>query len=64
MLQNVLTVEWEDHKTVLVKVPEAGPSLPSNEVEMNGLGRDYANYGRLGDDDEVRGVRDVRPLSG
>lgn len=48
-LQNVLTVDWSGHKTVLVEVPGSGASR-SNEVEMNGMGE--GDYGRLIDDDE------------
>lgn len=51
-LQNVLTVEWSGHKTVLVEVPTSGPSR-SNEMEMSGMG-DGGDYGRLIDDDQVR----------
>jgi hypothetical protein len=49
-LQNVLTVDWSGHKTVLVEVPGSGAHR-SNEVEMNGMGE--GDYGRLIDDDEV-----------
>jgi len=60
-LQNVLTVEWGNHKTVLVEVPQAGSSR-SNEVEMAGMSsRDYNNYGRLGDDDEDERAYLTRP---
>ncbi|ORY28501.1 hypothetical protein BCR39DRAFT_534974 [Naematelia encephala] len=57
VLQNVLTVEWEGHKTVLVEVP-AGPNK-STDVEMLGMGessRGYGAYGRLGDDDDEERV--------
>lgn len=54
-LQNVLTVEWDTHKTVLVEVPGAGPgSQYSPDVEMEGLGLNRNNeregYGRLDED--------------
>lgn len=59
-LQNVLTVEWSGHKTVLVEVP-SGPSR-SNEVELSPLRDDSRSgagnngYGRLDDEDsDVRG---------
>ncbi|GFZ45245.1 hypothetical protein JCM24511_02971 [Saitozyma sp. JCM 24511] len=54
-LQNVLTVEWSGHKTVLVEVP-SGPSR-SNEVELSPLRDDSRSgagnngYGRLDDED-------------
>ncbi|EIW73682.1 hypothetical protein TREMEDRAFT_59855 [Tremella mesenterica DSM 1558] len=38
-LQNVLTVEWSGHKTVLVQVPGPGDSR-GGEMEMSGMGRD------------------------
>ncbi|ORX40146.1 hypothetical protein BD324DRAFT_616562 [Kockovaella imperatae] len=52
-LQNVLTVEWGTHKTVIIEVPQAGPSR-SNEVEMYGMDTraDHGDYGRLLDDDD------------
>lgn len=53
-MQDVLTVEWSGHKTVLVEVPAAAPSRNS-EVEMLGMGDRtvLGDYGRLEDDDEV-----------
>lgn len=56
-LQNVLTVEWDTHKTVLVEVPGAGSaSQSSHDVEMEGLSLNRSNeregYGRLEDDYE------------
>lgn len=54
VLQNVLTVEWSGHKTVLVEVPAPSGPSESNEVEMLGMsssGRDNNNYGRLSDED-------------
>ncbi|KAK4684414.1 hypothetical protein P7C73_g5765, partial [Tremellales sp. Uapishka_1] len=51
-LQNVLTIEWSGHKTVLVEVPSiTGPK--TDEVEMSGMGSN-AGYGRLMDDYDDR----------
>ena len=61
-LQNVLTVEWSGHKTVLVQVPDA-QSTRSNEVEMSGMGESGGGYGRLIDDEEV-GWLDLFPSRG
>ncbi|KAL7420521.1 hypothetical protein Q5752_004471 [Cryptotrichosporon argae] len=47
-LQNVLTVEWAGHKTVLVAVPEAGGA--SDDVELEDRAR--GEYGRLLDDED------------
>lgn len=55
-LQNVLTVEWSGHKTVLVQVPDA-QSTRSNEVEMSGMGESGGGYGRLIDDEEGESTR-------
>ena len=52
-LQHVLTVEWGEHKTVLLDIPQAGPSKDS-EMEMSGMvsRADYGDYGRLIDEDD------------
>jgi len=53
-LQNVLTVEWSGHKTVLVELPPPSGSSTSNDVELLGMGangRDNDQYGRLSDDE-------------
>jgi hypothetical protein len=54
-LQNVLTVEWDTHKTVLVQVPGAGEKGDNMEMEMGGMDRNgkRENYGRIADDEEV-----------
>ena len=49
-IQNVLTVEWDTHKTVLVEVPGAPPVDTDVEMEGMGLNRKDEGYGRLDDD--------------
>jgi len=55
-IQNVLTVEWDTHKTVLVEVPGAPPVERDTEMEMEGMGLNRKDgdrehgYGRLDDD--------------
>jgi hypothetical protein len=55
-LQNVLTVEWDTHKTVLVEVPGAAPGQSRDmDMEMEGMGlnrndREREGYGRLDED--------------
>ena len=53
-IQNVLTVKWSGHKTVLVEVPSSLEE--SDEVELIGMDsakRPDHQYGRLVDDDEA-----------
>ena len=64
-LQNALTIEWDQNKTVLVDLEGKGDR--SDEVELNGfgsasshlIGKDRSEYGRLGDDENV--CRTVAP---
>lgn len=53
-LQNVLTVEWDNNKTVLVDVTGQNDPHRSDDVELSGLTApgNRSEYGRL-DDDEV-----------